>query len=192
MGLFAIGTQTLGSAARPVWGTTLSAASPVPFPDPFTNSYAPGSMLPPVTLAVVTSVPFRVGDPILVRPATIDATHPQEAATVSAIVDGTHITVVGLTVSHASGQFVINNSNVARLVVQADSANTHLLYLGNDSTVGASATSLIYVIGSPSSAIVQPAEYALNDSIVECPIALGQFWITGTSGEKFLPYAYQL
>lgn len=192
MALRAIGTVTLGAAPQPVWGTALAAATPIPAPDPYTNSYAPGSELGSVTVQVASTRGFIVGDPVIVRPTTIDATHPSEVGFVTKIVDATHMNIANLTLSHASGQWVINNSMVGRIVIQADTANTALLLLGDESTVAAADPALIYNIGAPASATVTPPEYVLGSDLQNNCINLGQFWITGTTGQKYLPYAFQL
>lgn len=174
------GVQTIGAASQPVFGTTLTAAS-IFATDKHTGTNRPGTTTPPVPVVVASTLGMNVGDRVLVGPkANFTRTNANllDQGTIASVVDGTHLTVQGLTQNHASGEYLLLNecsSMVSVLPVTLSAA----MYLGKSSTVS-STDSSVFAGGSPQSWANNPTT-ATGDSY-----QTSEFWISGTAGDTFI------
>lgn len=191
MPLRSYGVQSATTATpQPVFGVTTTAAV-TPSPDPYTNSFAPGSHLPPVIIPVNkinARVPFIQGDPVNVGPAG----GPYEPALVLAVDQtGSTITVSGLLKPHTSGEYVILAINCARVVIQAVDTNTGPLYVGIDHTVSATDYTTIYEIWKAPTTGALP-EYHSAEAVDAQEAKSENYWIVGATGDKFLAHIFQI
>lgn len=142
------GQTTVGASAQPVFGTTLSAAT-VLNPDIFSGNTNPGSNRSScvVSLAAGTAGRFRSGDRVLIGTAVQfeqgNTVQAGGGTVVSVNASGNTITVQGLTRNHASGEFCILALPVSSWTLQLLSGT---LYVGEDGTVGASSSTLCYLM----------------------------------------------
>jgi hypothetical protein len=142
------GVQTVGAASQPVFGTTLTAAVVTPAQATAGNKFP--ATAPAVTIAVTSTAGFVQNDRVLVGPKanfTVANRALLDTGTVSAVVDGTHLKVVGLTQNHASTDYVVL-CEVCDHVAVIPVTNAGAIYLGTDSTVSSTDTS-VFAGGSP-------------------------------------------
>lgn len=116
------GQQTIAAAntPQPLVSTTLSSAVAATNPSKGSSTTLPGTLA--VSLPVVSSAIFAVGDKVW-----IDTGAKAERQVVTAIADGTHITVSGLNYDHASGVYVIPAIEAASIYIQEGAANSAVL-----------------------------------------------------------------
>lgn len=181
MSIRGFGYQTVLGTPQPVFGTTLTAASAQPTPDPYTGDLSPRSQPSSLTLAVTNPYIFRKGDKVIVGAgSTFQQTNTTQldTGTVTAINTGAStITVAGLTRAHAAGEFVVLSIQTAIISIFAV-ANP--LYLGEDFTVGAASKTLVALIGPSGS-------YGIGISGSGNVFGTAHFWLLGTAADTFLP-----
>src|SRR6185437_3074586 len=115
---FSLRTITAGGTPQPLIGTTISA--PV---GPFTS----GPSSPSISVPVVDSSIFLVGDRVIVQ--TVTATKAESCKVVS-IPDGTHIAVDNLANARVSGDVVSLALPVNSVYVQCNPGNTGAIFIG--------------------------------------------------------------
>lgn len=178
------GIQTLGAAAQPVFGTTLTAAF-TPTPDSYTGNYEPRSQPAHATVAVASTAWFRVGDKAGIGPAG----GPYDFFRITAIGSATAMTLTGGTKAHASGEFVILGVDAARIKIDMTTvgATTDITYIGEDNTVGSTSTTLFAIISGATTGIpIVGGGYDIGQSSVGNVYGTSHYWILGTSGDKYL------
>lgn len=174
MGLRAFGPQTIGSGPQPAFGSKVATAVAV-IPDPHTGMTDPRSQ--PSTAQVVvttgTGTNFRKNDRIMIGVKG----GPYDSGKVL-LVSGDTLTVQGLTIPHAVGEFIVLTIDVAGVYIRS---NGSTLYLGED-TITASATSVGIA------RYLLPGEaYDTGDSGSGNVLGTGHYWIWGTAADTFLP-----
>lgn len=179
------GIQTFGSAAQPVFGTTLTAAV-VPVAD-FAGESGAGANPTRTTLAVSSTKGFLAGDVIAIGPAasfvpgTPSASTPkQETVRIVSVNSSTGLTVQGINLAHPSTDYVVLAETCSSVSIQLVSG-THSAYLGNASTVSSSDASVLFVLTTTYTPIgVQTGDAQVYNS--------SEFWISGTSTETFVAF----
>jgi len=187
------GVQALGASAQPVFGTTLTAASHFAV-DRFTGTNKPGATTPPVTVVLESSASLIVGDRVAVGPGsnfTVANRGNLDHGTVASIaLDGVTITVQGLLQNHASGEFLVLDEP-ASFVQITPITNTALMYLGTDSTVSASDTSVFDVL-APIADTSEPTYSHISPTTgVADSYQTSQYWIDGAAASTFIARFHQ-
>lgn len=181
MSIRGFGYQTVLGTPQPVFGTTLTAASANPTPDPYTGTTDPRSQPSSLVLAVTNPYIFRKGDKVIVGAGTTfeqTNTTQMDLGTVTVVNTGAStITVSGLTRAHASGEFVVLSIQASIITIIA---NANLLYLGEDFTVGVASKTLVALIGASGS-------YGIGISGMGNVYGTAHFWLLGTAADTFLP-----
>jgi hypothetical protein len=169
------GIVALTASAQPVFGTTLSALTAL-VPDAYSGNTLPGSNPSLTPVLVASTAIFRQGDTVNVGPAI----GPWDIGTIAKITDATHMTIQGLTINHASGQYVILAEDAARVHVRAIAAAT-VLYLGLDQTVGAASSTVFdsLATGAAYDSSTAPTGGFNNTS---------EYWILGAAADTYLAY----
>lgn len=182
------GIQTLSGSAQPVFGTTASAAFTPP-PDQF-GGLGPGSNQTQVSIPVVSSAGFIVGDQVVIGPAAAfkpgAATTLGDVGTIKSIPDSTHLVVQGLTKAHASGEYVVLDEIVGNVrILPVTGTAGDLIYIGTAATVSASDSSVIDVLWIPA-ASSPPVYWHDSESIGGAqPLNTASYWVNGTNGDEF-------
>ena len=182
------GVQTLGSAAQPVFGTALTAAS-IFATDRYTGTNRPGTTTPPVTLAVASSIGFQVNDHVQVGPKVNFTTANRKLldhGTVAGIVDPTHISVQGLLQNHASGEYVVLDETASMVqIIPVGTSNP--IYLGTDSTASAADPYIFDVIAQTSTTTSEPTYWHTSPSTgTSDSYQTSQYWVNGTDGNQIV------
>lgn len=171
------GVQTIGAASQPVFGTTMNGAGAMT-KDPHTLSTGPASQASSTVLPVASTKGFRVGDRVLVGPkANFVFQGSIDQGTVDAVVAGVSITVLGLLINHASGEYVVLNEDAMTVRIQPV-VMAAAYYLGTDSTVAAGDQS-VFAVGSPGQIYDSPP--TISDTL-----KTAEFWISGTAADTFV------
>lgn len=184
MALRGFGVRTT-ITAQPLLSATLTAAVR-PTPDPFTGNTNPASQPSKTVLPVSNAATFRQGDRVQVG-ATASfvvqpnpAVQPDGGAVVAVDTVGNTITVMGLTRTHASGEWVILAIPCTELFVYNLSAPT--LFLGEDSTVGATSP---YLIGE----VAQNGSLNVGMPAVGNILETQHLWVTAAGAtDSYLAY----
>lgn len=157
-----------GGTPQPLVGTTLTTATL-----PTTAS---------TSVAVADSSMFKQGDYAVFGSI---ANGDEERHIVRAIVDGTHIRVNQLDKAHVNGSYVRNSIAINSVYVQRDLTGAGLLYIGAQGIVKATFANVVATLFN--SATGQPIDF--GDSRGDSTDAgdAGDFWIDGTTGDKYLP-----
>jgi hypothetical protein len=176
---FSIGT---GGTPQPLVGTTLTAAvaPPINVPDPTVAL---------TTLPVADSSMFLNGDWMMLDATGLAA---EERVLVFRVLSSTSIQVKGMLSSHASGAWVRLATLMNSLYVQSLDGNSGALYVGTSSAmVKATGVWTIAKMVAVASG-TQPVELDSTRSGLANPDDLGQLWIDGTTGDKYLPSIGQI
>lgn len=188
------GIQAMGSAAMPVFGTTLAAAV-VPSFDQHTGTNKPGTSPPPVTIVVGSTVGFNQGDSIQVGLTANFTTANRgllDHGVIAAIVDATHMKVTGLLQTHAAtGEWVVLDE-VASFVQITPVATAADFYIGTDSTVAVADPYVFDVIGAVATT-VEPVYSHISPTTGRADsYQTSQYWINGASAATFVARFHQL
>lgn len=172
-------TITAGGTPQPLVGTTLSAAVVAPV--------ASGSQLAVsdqlTTLPVVDSSMFLKGDY-----AMLDSVGAlEERVRVFAVIDATHIQVIGMQFNHANGAFVRLAVLANSIYVQTKDGNVGAIFIGLSSAMvkatGVQVVAKLQQVGAG----VQPTEFSTTRSGLGNCDDLGQLWVDGTTADSYLP-----
>lgn len=158
----------LGGTPQPLVFTTLTAATLVA-----TDS---------VSVAVADSSIFRQGEYAVFGQVS---TNDEERHLVRKIVDGTHIRVNSLAIAHANGAYVRSGVALNSLYVQRDLTGLGLLYIGAQGLVKATFANVVATLFNSTTG--QPIDF--GDSRGDSTNAgdASDWWIDGTTGDKYLP-----
>lgn len=187
-GIVSVASSTV---AQPLFGTTLTAASTHSI-DRFHGGNRPGTTTPPITLTVASSVGMKVGDRVLVGPFasftnSAKLANPQalDQGGIASIVDATHITVQGLLVNHASGEYVVLDE-VASYIQLIPVSIAGQFLVGTDSSTGLTDPS-VYAAGTPTywNPLVQP-------TATGCTYQTCEAWLLGTAADTYVASFYQV
>lgn len=170
------GVQTIGAASQPVFGTTMNGAGVMTM-DPHTLRTNPASQASSTVLPLTSTKGFRVGDRVLVGPkANFVFQGSLDQGTVDAVVAGTSITVLGLLIAHASGEYVVLNEDAMTVSITSGTM-AGVYYLGTDSTVSSTDAS-VFAAKNPGSDYNSPPGIADTQKTAE-------YWIFGTAADTF-------
>jgi hypothetical protein len=172
---------TLAGTAQPLIGTTLSAA------------VVPPTNVPDITTAL-TNLPVADSSMFLNGDwAILDSTGAagEERVQVFTVPDATHIQVKGMKFAHANGAFVRLAVLANDILIQPADGNAAPVYVGNSSaltTAGVAAIKkVVFVVAG-----TQPQEFYISRrSGSSNPEDIGQYWIIGTSPDKYLASFWQ-
>jgi hypothetical protein len=162
-----------GGTPQPLVGTTLTAAVTAP-----TNPDAV------VSLSVADSSMFLKGDRVVI--GSTGAADEEDAAVFS-VPDGTHINVQDIENNHANGAYVRLGILINSLYIQEQDGNTGALFIGTSSALVKATGVFVIAKLQAVGAGVQPNELDSTRSGLANPDQLGQIWIDGTTGDKYLP-----
>lgn len=183
---FGIQTIATTGVGVPLFGTTLTAAA-TPSPDRNTGNTGVASQPSSTVLPVAANI-FRTGDHVQLGTAPQfeqGSTVIPDGGTVVAInIAGSTITVMGLTRAHASGEFVVLALPCAEVTVYGvGSAAT--IYFGEDPTVGVASVTLFAELIAAQATAGTPWKYGSGVGLNA--IETQHIWISGTSGNEYLP-----
>lgn len=174
------GVQTVGAASQPVFGTTLTAA--VTTPAQATAGNKPPASAPAQTIPVTSTAGFVQNDRILVGPKTNFTAANRgklDSGTIAAVVDATHLSVIGLAQNHASTDYVVLCETCDHVNVIPVTLNG-AIYLGTDSTVNATDSS-VFAGGPPQYWYDNPTTGSSQGYQTD------QYWLYGsTPGDTFI------
>ena len=182
MSLRGFGNQTLTGSPQPLLGTLLTAAV-FPTPDRNTGSLAPGSQNSSAVLPITanTTTLFRQGDHVAVGASstfTQSNTTAPDGGTVQSVSSAANtLTVTGLQRNHSSGEWVLLAMPCAQINIQNGGAT---LYLGEDSTVGATSSTLIATVAAS-------AAYSIGSPGLGNMLETQHLWVVETASNTFLP-----
>jgi hypothetical protein len=181
------GVQAIAAASQPVFGTTLTAAFTTPAQATAGNT--PPRSAPAQTLVVTSTAGFLQNDRIAVGPkANFTAANRSklDLGTIAAVVDATHLSVIGLTQNHASTDYVVL-SEMASAVYIVPVSTTALIYLGTDETVGAADPSVFDVIAKVSAVTAEPTYWHSSPPTGRADsYDTTQYWLLGTAADTFV------
>jgi len=179
------GIQTIGAASQPVFGTTMNGAGAMAT-DQHTLLTNPASQDSQTVLPVASTVGFRKGDRVLVGPkANFVYQGALDQGFIFSINPGVSITVQGLTIAHASGEYVVMDEDVAQVEIRGV-ANTAIIYIGNASTVAAADPSVFDVIDAQVTAS-QPTYWHYPPVVgAGATYKTSEYWVAGTATDKFV------
>jgi hypothetical protein len=182
------GVQAVAAASQPVFGTTLTAAI-VPSVDQHTGTNGPGTSAPPITITVTSTAGFVQNDRIAIGPKTnFTAANRKllDLGTITAVVDGTHLKVQGLTQTHLSTDYVVLSEMCAAVYVVPVST-TAIIYLGTDETVAAADASVFDVIAKVSATTAEPTYWHQSSPTGRADsYDTSQYWLLGTAADTFV------
>lgn len=145
-----------------------------------TGSTGPGSN---VNLPVSDSSMFQKGDY-----AILDVGASEERCKVTAVPDGTHVTVDTIALAHGSGVYIRLAIDVNSVYVQTKDGNTGTVFLGTKSTMATSTGTFVIKELTKVTAGSQPTDYTSADlGGAYNPANLGDFWVDGTTNDNYLP-----
>lgn len=181
-----LGVQSVGAASQPVFGTTLNGAGAMLL-DQHTLNTSPGSQDSQTVLPVTSTVGFRKGDRVTVGPkANFVFAGFQDQGAIFAINPGVSITVQGLLIPHATGEYLLLDEDVAQVRILPIVGNVGAIYLGNASTVAAADPSVFDVIAPPAAA-TQPTYWHETPTVGSGAIyKTSEYWLAGTAADKFV------
>ena len=105
----------------------------------------------------------------------------QDQGQVISVNPGVSLTIQGLLVPHASGEYVVIGEDAATVTIQAV-VSTNPIYLGNASTVSDTDPSVFYVINAPAAANYKyESPNVLADSL-----KTSEYWVFGTAADTFV------
>jgi hypothetical protein len=169
-------TITTTNTIQPLVGTTTSAATGPGGTDPNGDSAV-------VTVAVTSSAMFLNGDWAIIGSI---ANGDEERVFVQKVKDSTHINVKGMTKTHVNGSFVRLAVLCQAVYVQTTQGNTGAIYLGTQSMVESTQVG-VFAILYPFASPTQPIDYTDPYRVSQDGGDVGEYWITGTSGDGFIP-----
>lgn len=183
MSIRGFGNQTVTGAAQPLLGTLLTAPAVIS-PDQATGRIAAGNANSSSVLTVTagTTSLFRKGDRVLLGPTSsftpTNTTAAADQATVQSVnTAANQLTVNGLQKQHATGEWVIVSLQAARVRLLT---NTSSIYLGGDSTVSSTSTTLADVL-------LPGATYDIGPSAIANVYGTAGYWVQGTASDSYLP-----
>lgn len=186
------GVQTVAAASQPVFGTTLTAATVSPAQT--TAGNRPPASAPAQTIAVTSTAGFVQNDRVLVGPKasfTAALRSTLDEGTVTAIVDSTHMKVVGLTQNHASTDYVVLDEPASFVSIVPVAASA-FMYIGTDSTVSSTDTSTFDVIGKLGGTAVEPTYWSVSPTTGKADsYQTSQYWLDGTAADTFVARFHQ-
>ena len=163
-------TIVAGGTPQPLVGTTLTAA------------LSPPSQGSSVVAAVADSSMFMNGDYVM-----LDVGASRERASVYNVVDSTHITLANFNLAHANSTYVQLSGATFSVYIQTTTTNAGAIYLGNASTMvkatGVNCLAQLLNVGAG----IQPIDFSDNRSFGGSAIQIGDYWVDGTTGDKYLP-----
>jgi hypothetical protein len=187
------GVQAIGAASQPVFGTTLAAAATYSV-DRYTGTNRPGTTTPPIPIVVGSTVGFKQNDNILVGLKENFTTANRallDQGTIASIVDGTHMTVIGLTQNHAAtGEYVVLDEVASYVQVQGVSLAGDA-YLGTDSTVASNDPYVFDVLPILTPPAEQTYWHVSPTTGKADSYQTSQYWIAGTASDTFLARFHQ-
>jgi hypothetical protein len=136
-----------------------------------------------VNIAVADSSLFQVGDSV--RLMNIDGTN-DEAGTVVQIPSANVLGVKGIGLSHLVGAWVIMSTAANSPYLQAKLGNAAAFTIGAKWNMNP-ATGLWCTAVVAAQAAGQPYDYSTSRSGLANPDSMGNFWITGTAADSYLP-----
>lgn len=180
------GIQTIGAASQPVFGTTLSAATKIA-PDQFTGNTGPSSQPSISYLTLTNPIGFIPGYRIVVAPKNHFEQYVswgfQDSGTILSI-SGSVIKVQGLTMQHASGDYVLVAEDASEVEIVPIAASA-IMYIGLYSTVSAIDPGVFDVI--PALASGAPTYWHQSrEGTGGNTYKTSEFWIAGTNGNTFV------
>lgn len=171
-------TIVSGGTPQPLVGTTLSAALTAPLnPDTAVNA------------AVADSSMFLNGDWVVLE---VDGAALEERVKVFNVPDSTHIKLVGVKNSHASGAIVRLGTAINSLFVQSKDGNAAPLFIGTSSAMVKAIGAFVIAKIVQVAAGTQPTELDSTRSGLANPDTMGQLWIDGTTSDSYLVSVGQL
>lgn len=177
------GVTAIGAASQPVFGTTATGPSVLTL-DPHTLNTKPASQDSVSKIPVTSINGFRVGDRVLVAPkANFVYQGSQDQGTVIGVAAGI-LTVKGLLITHANGEYVVLGEDAAQVTISPVVAAAPM-YLGNASTVSPTDPSTFATINVP-----EGSPYT-SPTVLADSLKTSEYWISGTAGDTYLPYYTQ-
>jgi len=176
----AFGYITIGASAQPLISTTLAAAvAPSILPDSTQQT----------TLQVASSAIFVVKDTVVIGLVSGTSFTNVERAQIVKIPDATHITVQGLSLTHAANELVVLSIPVATLSVQSKDGNTGAIGIGTGPGVNlTTGVQLLYKLATVA-ASAQPNVRDFTFATGINGINTSDLWIVGTQNDTYLPSA---
>jgi len=181
------GIQTVGAAAQPVFGTTITAVGGFA-PDQFTGKIGPGNNDVISSYTVNSVIGFLKGDRVVLGTGSKFVTPAVIGDLGNGTIIGIDTTNKILTIQGLVKQFAVNDfvvlAEVAQAVYITPRITTGLTYIGTDETVASTDPSVFDVIpifagtGVP---YVGRYESGMNGN----PFNLNQFWLKGTNTDTF-------
>lgn len=170
-------TIAVSNTAQPLIGTTTTAATG-PFAIDRNGDY--GVMTVPVT----TSTMFQNGDAVIIGSK---ANGDEERVFVQKVTDATHVVLRGMTKTHVSGSFLRLAEMCQSIYVQTVAGNAANIYLGGQSLNPTGDIDVIAVLIPVAATGVQPIDYGDPTRGIANGSDVGQYWITGTAGDGYIP-----
>lgn len=168
-----------GGTPQPLVGTTLTAA--VNAPTGAGSTLALADILTVLTVADTSM--FLNGDY-----AMLDSTGAnEERVQVFQVLTGNTMSVKGMLKNHANGAYVRLAALANSTYVQGLDANAGALYIGTSSALVKATGVFVIAKLQTVAAGVQPIEFSSTRSGLANCDDLGQLWIDGTTGDKYLP-----
>ena len=136
-----------------------------------------------VSIPVSDSSMFLKGDY-----AAVDTGANQERPRVTSVPDGTHVVVDNLSAGHASGVSVRPSLMVNSVYVQSNDGNTGALFVGNNpALVKATGVGVLKKVLFVAANSIPPDFSTADLGGFSNPVDLADFWIDGTTSDKYLP-----
>lgn len=174
------GFQTLNGNAQPLFGDKITAA--------FNALKATNGLY---VLTVANAALYQIGDRIILGVASGSPTNCLLVETVNTTANTLSCASEGdapVSAWAVNTQLMVDIACYG-LVIQPATANTHVVYLGTDSTVTATpGGSAFYELVNVSSA--QPNSFSFWKYDGQNPIRSSEIWLIGTSGDKFAAAAF--
>lgn len=187
MNIETFGIQSIASstASQPVFGTTLSAASTIQ-PDRFSGSTGPIAQPSMSYLTFTSVVGFKKGQRIAVAPKFNFTKFPswgiQDCGLIFAI-NGNVVQVEGLTMPHASGEYVLLTEDCSEVWIIPVVPNA-IMYVGNYATLTPTTDVMdiipAYASGAPS--YIHQSREGTGANTYKT----SEYWIYGTANDKFV------
>ena len=162
--------------AQPLAGTAVTAA------------VAPS--LQPVNVTVASSAIFELMDWVkLVDPSTSPIT--EETLQVIKIPDSTHVTLSkvqgeGVANAYTTSSFVQLSLSINNVYIETKAGNTGIIFVGSNPAVSSSTGAYgITAIGFVPAGVA-PTWFSSAETMGNNPDASGDYWVVGTSGDKYM------
>lgn len=170
-------TITTTNTAQPLIGTTTTAATGPGGTDPNGDPAV-------VEVPVTSSAMFLNGDWVIIGSA---ANSDEERVRVQSVPDSTHIVLKGMAKTHLTSSFVRLAVFCAQVYVQTTAGNTGNIYIGTQGLTVSTYANVIAELVPVAATAVQPVDFSDPYYVGQDPGDVGEYWITGTGGDGYLP-----